>query len=272
MRILDHSDEGIEREEPIEDIGDDAEFEEDQEEGKVSSAFPFIHHPTQNMTGFGKLSPPPPSESVNRLVYVVNFLKTKGLSETHFPHLSFLCPGIFHSDTDGIESVFTFSSQELGASPEESCGLIYRCPKILLNNVELCLWPTLHFLLSLGVKKLNSANTLNAHLINTHVEKLEEKIWFLESLGFTEQESTTVCARLPAIFGYSVENNLTPKLEYLVMEMEWTLEELKAFLQYFAFSLTKQIVSRHMHLKERGVKVQLDRMLVWSDQRFYTKW
>ncbi|XP_068654731.1 transcription termination factor MTEF1, chloroplastic-like [Aristolochia californica] len=215
---------------------------------------------------------PPSPESVNRFLYVVNFLKTKGLYETHFPRLSFLCPGIFHSDTDDIESVFTFLSQELGASPEESSGLIYRCPKILLSSVDLCLRPTLHFLQEVGVKKLNSANTLNAHLLNTRVEKLVEKIWFLESLGFSEQESTRVCARLPAIFGYSVENNLTPKFEYLVMEMERTLEELKAFPQYFAFSLKKRIVPRHLHLKERGVKVQLNRMLVWSDQRFYAKW
>ncbi|KAG9440967.1 hypothetical protein H6P81_021132 [Aristolochia fimbriata] len=211
--------------------------------------------------------------SVDRLLSVVNFLKSKGFLETHFPRLSFLCPGMFHTDIDHLESVFTFLSDEVGASPEESCGLVYRCPKILLSSTESCLRPALHLLQKVGVKNLNSPTTLNAHLLNTRVEKLLETIWYLESLGFSEQESATICARLPAIFGYSVDNNLTPKFEYFVMEMERSLEELKAFPQYFAFSLEKRIVPRHLHLKKRGIlKVPLDRMLVWSDQRFYEKW
>ncbi|KAF9610636.1 hypothetical protein IFM89_023822 [Coptis chinensis] len=78
---------------------------------------------------------------------------------------------------------------------------------------------------------------------------------------------------LHAIFGYSIENNLKGKVEYLVEEMERrVVEELKVFLQYFAFSLDTRTVPRHLHLKERNLDLSLQRMLLWSDQRFYAKW
>ncbi|KAK1369515.1 hypothetical protein POM88_035607 [Heracleum sosnowskyi] len=116
-----------------------------------------------------------------------------------------------------------------GASVEQSCFVVLRCPGILESNVEFCLQPTLVYLRILGLEKLNSPTTLNAHLLNTRVEKLEEK-------------------------------------------MKRSIEEVKDFPQYFAFSLSRRIAPRHFHLKERNVKVKLNRMLLWSDNRFYTKW
>jgi mTERF domain-containing protein len=57
-----------------------------------------------------------------------------------------------------------------------------------------------------------------------------------------------------------------------VDEMKRSLDELKEFPQYFAFSLEKKIMPRHLHLKRRNVKIKLNRMLLWSDGRFYGKW
>ncbi|KAF9620499.1 hypothetical protein IFM89_013116 [Coptis chinensis] len=115
--------------------------------------------------------------------------------------------------------------------------------------------------------------SLNVHLLNTRVEKFVEKIGYLQSLGLTNDEARRVCGRLLAIFGYSIENNLRGKVEYLVEEMErCVVEELKVFMQYFAFCLDIRIVPRHLHLKERNVDLSLQRMLLWSDQRFYAKW
>lgn len=155
---------------------------------------------------------------------------------------------------------------------EESCGLIIRCPNILESNVEFCLRPTLVYLRELGLEKLNSPTTLNAHLLNTRVEKLEKKVTFLRSVGFSYEESARICVRLPAIFGYSIENNLRPKLEFLVREMKRSIEEAKEFPQYFAYSLEKRIAPRHLLLRHINVKIKLNRMLLWSDKRFYAKY
>lgn len=168
--------------------------------------------------------------------------------------------------------MFEFLYSDVGASVEESCFLVLRCPGILESNVEFCLKPTLAYLRSLGLEKLNSPTTLNAHLLNTRVGKFEEKVKFLQSVGFSYEESARICARLPAIFGYSIDNNLRPKFEFLVREMKRSIEEVKDFPQYFAFSLNQRIAPRHFHLKKRNAKVKLNRMLLWSDNRFYAKW
>ncbi|OVA04515.1 Mitochodrial transcription termination factor-related [Macleaya cordata] len=214
------------------------------------------------------------SETLDRILSIVNFLKSKGFSDHHIQSLSFRCPKIFFSNIDPteIDPVLEFLTVDLSASRDETCGLILRCPEILFSDVRFCLRPTLLFLRELGLEKLNSPTSLNAHLLNTRVPKLVAKIRFLESLGLSYEESSRICARLPAIFGYSVDNNLRPKIEYLVEEMDRSIDELKVFPQYFAFSLERRIVPRHLHLKERNVQVPLQRMLLWSDQKFYTKW
>ncbi|XP_057501795.1 transcription termination factor MTEF1, chloroplastic [Actinidia eriantha] len=217
---------------------------------------------------------PQSPQTLTPVLSTVKFLKSKGFSDPDFPRLAFLCPQLFspkfsHSQ---IEPVFDFLTSDLNASIEESHKLVLYCPQILLSNAEFCLRPTLAYLRELGLQKLNSPTNLNAHLLNTRIGKLEEKIWFLRGLGLSRDESARVCARLPAIFGYSVERNLVPKSEYLVREMKREIEELKVFPQYFGFSLEKRIAPRHLHLKQRNVEVSLKRMLMWSDERFYAKW
>ncbi|XP_050366711.1 transcription termination factor MTEF1, chloroplastic-like [Argentina anserina] len=256
----------------------------------VSSPHPNPHHFIKFRTSYRenlrhlktlRIIPPdtkpnklPLPDAAEHLLSTVNFLKSKGFSDSDFQRLAFLSPNLFSSNFDPTDviPIFDFLANELSASPEQSCGLILRCPDLLFSDVEFCLRPTLHFLRQVGVEKLSTPTNLNAHLLNTRVEKLRAKVRFLRSLGLSYDEAEKVCERLPAIFGYSVEGNLMPKYEYLVEEMERSLEELKKFPQYFGFSLEKKIAPRHLHLKERNVRIPLNRMLLWSDQRFYAKW
>ncbi|KAF3435624.1 hypothetical protein FNV43_RR22715 [Rhamnella rubrinervis] len=216
----------------------------------------------------------PLPDTVDHVVVTVDYLKSKGFSESDFPRLAFLCPKLFsiHYDPTDIAPVFDFLADELSASVQDSRRLVLRCPNILFSDVEYSLRPTLHYLRQLGVEGLNAPTNLNAHLLNTRVDKLRTKIRFLRRIGLSYDESSRVCARLPAIFGYSIEDNMLPKYEYLVREMERSLEELKGFPQYFAFSLEKKIAPRHLHLKHKNVRIPLNRMLLWSDHKFYAKW
>lgn len=216
----------------------------------------------------------PSPDTIDRVLNIVNFLKSKGFSESDFPRLAYFCPGLFASELDptDIAPIFEFLTVEVSASAQESCSLINKCPQILFSDVEYCLKPTLNYLRQLGIGRLNFPSTLNAHLLNTRVEKLHGKVKFLRSIGLTHQEIARICARLPSIFGYSIDNNLRPKYDYLVEDMERNLEELKKFPQYFAFSLEKRIAPRHLHLKRRNVKIPLNRMLLWGDEKFHAKW
>ncbi|XP_043709854.1 transcription termination factor MTEF1, chloroplastic [Telopea speciosissima] len=216
----------------------------------------------------------PSPETLQSILSIINFFKSKGFSESDFRRLYFLRPQLFSPSLDPADfaPVFEFLATEVAASPAESCALILRCPGILLSHVDLCLRRTLLFLRELGLEKLNLPTSLNAHLLNTRVDKLEAKIRFLQSLDFSREEAARACSRLPAIFGYSIENNMRPKFKYLVKEMERDIQELKEFPQYFAFSLEKRIIPRHLHLKERNVRIPLQMMLLWNDEKFYTKW
>ncbi|KAG6484700.1 hypothetical protein ZIOFF_053222 [Zingiber officinale] len=224
------------------------------------------------LTSLGIASSP---ESIAWSLSIVEFLKSKGFSDHHFSRLAAVCPAIFTSATDvhrTLAPVFAFLANDLSASPERARDFVLRCPDLLVANVESHLRPTLCFLRNLGLRNVGAPTNLNAHLLNTPLEKLVSKIKFLESMGLSHEEAVGVCVRCPAIFGYSVENNMKPKIDYLVHEMERPIEDVKKFPQYFAFSLENKIKPRHLHLKKRGVQIHLQRMLVWSDEKFYAKW
>ncbi|CAI0377209.1 unnamed protein product [Linum tenue] len=216
----------------------------------------------------------PSPDSTSKIISIVDFFKSKGFSNADFPRLASIGPELFSPkfDVSYIEPVFQFLTSDLGASPEQSRGLITRCPDILFSDAEHCLRPTLDYLRRIGVENLNVPSILNAYLLNIRVGKLQSKVEFLRSIGFSEEEAARCCARMPAIFKYSVENNLRRKYVYLVKEMDRGLDELKEFPQYFGFSLEKRIVPRHLHLKDMNVRVKLNMMLMWSDQRFYARW
>ncbi|AES80505.1 putative transcription regulator mTERF family [Medicago truncatula] len=218
----------------------------------------------------------PHPDTINHILTIITFLKSHSFTEADIPRLVHHSPHLFTTSISptSLSPVFTFLASDLLASVEDSHGLILRCPNLLFTDVNHILKPTLHFLREeVGVSNLNRPTNRNAHLLNTRVEKMRMRVRFLEEVvGFTYEEARNVCARLPAILGYDVENNLWPKFVYLVKEMEREVEELKKFPQFFGFSLDKRIVPRHLHLKERGVRIPLNRMLMWGDEKFYAKW
>ncbi|KAI3675229.1 hypothetical protein L1987_84815 [Smallanthus sonchifolius] len=185
--------------------------------------FRTSHHKNlRYLKSLGIIQPKLTTETVSQILTTIQFLKSKGFSEPDFPRIAFLSPNLFTSDPKTLEPVFKFLTVELSASPEESRGLILKRPHILESDPEFA------------------------------VCKLEEKMRFLEEVGFCEAESWRVCGRFPAIIG----------------------DEVKRFPQYFGFSLEKRIRPRHLHLKQRDVdmEVPLNRMLLWDDDRFYKKW
>uniref|UniRef100_A0A803LP51 Uncharacterized protein n=1 Tax=Chenopodium quinoa TaxID=63459 RepID=A0A803LP51_CHEQI len=245
----------------------------------IAYYFGLCYDLTDANGGFFKDSNPkstnvPSHANLDKILTIIKFLKSKGFSDSDIPKLTTSCPKLFLSDLEpaDIGPVFSFLATEVAASTRESCGLILCCPDLLFSNVDYCLRPTLAFLTSIGLERLNSPTNLNAHLLNTRVSKFETKLDFLRSIGFTYDESIKACARLPAIFGYSIENNMAPKVEYLVEGMQRSIDEIKEFPQYFAFSLRRRIVPRHMHLMQRSVHISLKKMLLSGDDKFYAKW
>jgi mTERF domain-containing protein len=63
--------------------------------------------------------------------------------------------------------------------------------------------------------------------------KLIPKLEYIQTMGFSYKEAVKIVTRFPTLFGYNIENNLKPKLEYLVHEMGRIVHYLKGFPQYF---------------------------------------
>ena len=77
--------------------------------------------------------------------------------------------------------------------------------------------------------------------------------------------------RFPPLFCYSVKENFEPKFNYFVVEMGRDLKELKAFPQYFSFSLERRIKPRHQTCVENGVCIRLPVMLKMKEEVFRQK-
>lgn len=94
------------------------------------------------------------------------------------------------------------------------------------------------------------------------------KLDYLVSLGFSKADAVRMVLRCPGLFTFSIQNNFKPKLDYFTEEMKGSLEDLKEFPQYFAFSLEKRIKPRHAEVVRSGVKVALPLMLKATDEDF----
>ncbi|EEE60054.1 hypothetical protein OsJ_12853 [Oryza sativa Japonica Group] len=91
---------------------------------------------------------------------------------------------------------------------------------------------------------------------------------FLAGLGMHRDDAVAMVLRCPALFTFSIERNYKPKFEYLVAEMGGGVHDIKAFPQYFTFSLDKRIAPRHRAAADAGVSLPLPDMLKATDEEF----
>jgi len=82
-------------------------------------------------------------------------------------------------------------------------------------------------------------------------------------------------SRLPPVLGYSVEDELVPKWQYLCQVYTQGSFELSAFPAYFSYPLDKRIKTRYQYLQQvKGVPTQLlalDKVLRYGDREFATR-
>ncbi|KAJ1423656.1 Transcription termination factor, mitochondrial/chloroplastic [Sesbania bispinosa] len=149
---------------------------------------------------------------------------------------------------------------------------ILRCPRLLVCSVEHRLRPALLFLRELGFVGPHSLTCQTTLLLVSSVEDtLLPKIEFLRGLGFTRVEVSNMVLRSPSLLTLSIANNLAPKVDFFLKEMNGDLAELKRFPQYFSFSLEGRIKPRHAMLVKHGLSLPLQQMLKVSDGGFESR-
>lgn len=74
--------------------------------------------------------------------------------------------------------------------------------------------------------------------------------------------------RFSPLLGYSIEEVLRPKLDFLVNIMEKPIKEVVDYPRYFSYSLEKKIIPRFWVLKAMNVECSLKDMLGKNDEEF----
>ncbi|XP_031504436.1 transcription termination factor MTEF1, chloroplastic [Nymphaea colorata] len=210
------------------------------------------------------------SASLDSIHSIVSFLQRKGIQQKDMARIFGMCPRILTSDIQNdLNPVFEFLSDDLHVPDKSFRKVINKCPRLLVSSVRNQLKPALIYLQRLGINNNEALAYQDPVLLVSSVENtLIPKIRFLTSLGFCYEDVVGMVVRCPSLLTFSVENNFKPKFEYYLEEMKGSLEELKGFPQYFAFSLEKRIKPRHRQIQDAGTKLPISVMLKTSDQEF----
>jgi mTERF domain-containing protein len=201
---------------------------------------------------------------------LVSELEGYGLEWKDLGRIFNLCPRILRMDpgTD-LKAVASFLFGEVGLARKDFAKVVRRCPRLLACSVEGQLEPTLRFLREMGFKDMGRVVASNATLLSFSVEhKILPKLRFLESIGLSSTEAISVALRFPAIFNYSIEDNLRPKYEYLTLVMGRNNRDLLSFPQFFGYSLDKKIRPRYERVARLRISLSLQAMLKLSEPEF----
>lgn len=69
---------------------------------------------------------------------------------------------------------------------------------------------------------------------------MRERVAYMRSVGMSAEQAAAVFARLPQLFGLDVNNNLAPKIRYLVHELGGNVTTLSNYPAYLSLSLTNR--------------------------------
>ncbi|KAI9111738.1 hypothetical protein K1719_017428 [Acacia pycnantha] len=207
---------------------------------------------------------------ISALKSVEDCLSSMGIEHSAMGRILDMYPQLLTRDPYfDIYPVFDFLLNEVAIPFPDIRKAIIRCPRLLVCSVDEQLRPTLSFFRNLGFVGPNSINFQTTLLLVSSVEgTLTPKIEYLQSMGFSYEEVVIMVVRSPGLLTLSVKNNLMPKFEYFLEEMNGDIAQLKRFPQYFSFSLEKKIKPRHRLLLKHGFTLPLAEMLKVSDGEF----
>lgn len=201
---------------------------------------------------------------------VVSFLQSRGLHFKDLGRVFGMCPSVLTASVRAdLRPVFAFLAEDLGVPESAHRRVVVKCPRVLACSVRDQLRPALIYLCRLGFRDTRALALQDPILLVSSVERtLAPKLQFLAGLGMSRDDAVAMVLRCPALFTFSIERNYRPKFEYLVEAMGGGVEDIKAFPQFFAFSLEKRIVPRHRAVEEAGVTMPLPDMLKATDEEF----
>ncbi|XP_058068455.1 transcription termination factor MTERF4, chloroplastic isoform X3 [Magnolia sinica] len=190
--------------------------------------------------------------------------------------------------------------EELGFDKESIGRILSRCPEIFASSVENTLKKKLNLLIEFGIYRNNLPRVIRKYpellvsdVNNTLLPRrfvkarpspltatfanllcvcgtsgLCFRMKYLMKIGLSKREVASMVNRFSPLLGYSIEEVLKPKLDFLVCTMNKPVRDVVEYPRYFSYSLEKKIKPRFWVLKGRNLECSLKDMLGKNDEDF----
>jgi len=163
----------------------------------------------------------------------------------------------------------------LGIWQNDLSGVLQLYPTILGTKIE-DLERVVSYVLALGVDEDDLAGIFRAFpgLFALPIDSMESVVYYLKSIGV--EDIGAFVTKLPPVLGYSVEEELSPKWEFLKTVSLQPAFELKEFPAYFSYPFARVIKTRFNYLAFKGISIRfvsmrIDTVLRFGDVDFATK-
>jgi len=200
----------------------------------------------------------------------LNFLRTF-MTEDDISKLVMNNARIFNSAEDKLKSAISLL-QRLGVERKELSHLVAKQP-LLLTSTEEQVIESFKQAENLGFKKGSKlfAAAMRA-LFLSGKDKLEQKLYYLSSLGFSKEQVSRLCCREPFILALS-EEKLKRNADFLVNSMALPLADVAKYPNLFSNSLEKRIIPRYRVIEAlKPMQVQeFKRRICLGDIAFLTE-
>ena len=169
-----------------------------------------------------------------------------------------------------IMPVAIFLMDELGIMDGNLPSVLQSYPMLLGKDIEE-MRKNVRYLEEIGVRKDDLGSIFRAFpaLLTMDVEDMNPVVEYLKSIGV--KDVGAFVTNIPPILGYSVEQDLKPKWEFLKKVYIHAGFELNKFPNYFSYPFERVIKTRYQYLSLKGISRQLipiDAVLRFGDVDF----
>lgn len=176
--------------------------------------------------------------------YLRRVVGVKDLGRTLSANANILTLGV----EEEIKPCIKFLSEEVGMEEEEIPKVLETYPQLLGTSNITTMRENYKYLLSIEVAEEDLGRIFRAFpaLLTLEISKMKRVVNFLKTIGVTN--IGRFVTRLPPVLGYSVENDLIPKWNYLKSVRHYASFEIGRFPAYFSYPLDRVIRNRFDYL------------------------
>ncbi|XP_076932344.1 transcription termination factor MTERF5, chloroplastic-like [Bidens hawaiensis] len=202
----------------------------------------------------------------DNLIPTMAFLEDLGVDKKKWAKVIHRFPALLTYSRSKLQTTVDYL-YEMGLSSQDVGKVLTRYPSIISYSVEEKLRPTADYFSTIAVNPAVIMSRCPQAFGLSIESSLKPVTEFFLQKGYHISDFALMASRYGAIYTFRVEDNLLPKWEYFI-SMEYPKTELVKFPQYFGYSLEERIKPRHEFVKESGVQLLLNQVLSLSDEDF----